>query len=185
MLAQIAKRRGLGFAQTLTGFKWIGRTPELFFGFEEALGYCTDPAHVRDKDGITACLRVASLAAQRSVSERLRDIGATYGYFVTVPLTLRKDDISEAVAALEKFVAAPPETMGGSPVVEFSDLGAGYHGLPPTPGRLLRTEDGARIVVRPSGTEPKLKCYLEVVGDTYAAAQQRVEALKAELAGYF
>lgn len=185
LLAQIAKRRGLGFAQTLTGFKWIGRTPELFFGFEEALGYCTDPAHVRDKDGITACLRVASLAAQRSVSERLRDIGATYGYFVTVPLTLRKDDISEAVAALEKFVAAPPETMGGSPVVEFSDLGAGYHGLPPTSGRLLRTEDGARIVVRPSGTEPKLKCYLEVVGDTYAAAQQRVEALKAELAGYF
>ncbi|AKK11378.1 phospho-sugar mutase [Corynebacterium uterequi] len=185
LLRAIAQRHGLHFAQTLTGFKWIGRQEGLVYGYEEALGYCSDPAAVRDKDGITACLRVAELAARVGLPELLDEIGHTYGYHVTVPLTLRKQDISQAVEALERFVAEPPTTLGGSEVVEFSDLGQGYEGLPPTPGRVLRTADGARVLIRPSGTEPKLKCYLEVIGTTYDAARERVEALKEELAGYF
>ncbi|GAB3941021.1 phospho-sugar mutase [Corynebacterium tapiri] len=185
LLRAIAKRHGLTFRQTLTGFKWIGRQEGLIFGFEEALGYCTDPVAVRDKDGITACLRVADLADRVGIASAIDALGTAYGYYVTVPLTLRMSDISLAVKALEGFVAHPPRELGGSQVVEFSDLGSGYEGLPPTPGRLLHTAAGDRIVVRPSGTEPKLKCYIEVQGDSYEQARERANALKQELAEHF
>lgn len=185
VLEKIAGRHGLDFRQTLTGFKWIGREPDLLFGFEEALGYCTDPQYVRDKDGLTACLRVADLANRVGILPALRDLARTYGHYVTVPLTLRMATQDEAAAALEAFAASPPQALGGSPIIECADLAHGYHGVPPTPGRLLRTADGARVVVRPSGTEPKLKCYIQVVGDTYDATRERAERLKDELAGRF
>lgn len=183
LLERIAHRHGLGFAPTLTGFKWIGRVPGLAFGYEEAIGYCTDPQAVRDKDGISACLRVAELAARcdlRALGER---IDAAYGCYRTRPLTVRVDSPEEARAAIRRLLDHPPARLAGAQVREVADLGAGYRGLPATPGVVLRTEDEDRVILRPSGTEPKLKCYIEAIRPERAQAFDRLDALCAQVAG--
>lgn len=195
LLDSIAADHGLGSTQTLTGFKWIARTPGLVFGYEEALGYCVNPEAVRDKDGITAalvaCRLVASLkAAGRTMLELLDDLAVEHGLHATCPLTFRVGDPAEISAGLQRLAGAPPLSLGGSPVREFVDLADGYLGLESTPGYRLQTERGDRVVVRPSGTEPKLKCYLEVIervhgrehlADAKSAAAARLEAIKQEL----
>ena len=155
---------------TLTGFKWISRVAGLVFGYEEALGYCVDPAAVRDKDGISAAVTFASLASRlksegSSIEAELDRIRNRDGYFATAPLSFRLDDVSLIATAMAKLRENPPATLAGSPVAEVRDLSAGYEGLPPTDGILLLSESNSRVIVRPSGTEPKLKCYLEVVAD--------------------
>ncbi|MBV7281971.1 phospho-sugar mutase [Corynebacterium sp. TAE3-ERU30] len=187
LLGKVAERHGLRFQPTLTGFKWIARTPEMIMGYEEALGYCTDPEIVRDKDGITACLRVADLvdrlrAEGKSLQDFLDEIAAAYGLYVTSPLTFRMSDPAAIAAALERLKTTPPTTLAGANVTDFSDLSAGFRGLPPTTGFWVETDGGDRIVARPSGTEPKLKCYLEVIASDRAAAEQRLEQLKEEFA---
>lgn len=202
LLGEIAQHYGQKYENTLTGFKWIGRVPELCFGYEEAIGFCVNPKHCSDKDGISATVVAASLVAElkaagQTVEDRLKEFDNVYGVHRTAPLTLRFEDPQDIKAALEALLSSPPKEIAGSAVVETCDLSQGYRGLPPTPGLLLRSasDDGAvedRIIVRPSGTEPKLKCYLQVklaggVGpaDTEETlskkAEERIALIKAQL----
>ncbi len=195
MLNAIAADHGLGSVQTLTGFKWIARVPGLIFGYEEALGYCVNPEAVRDKDGITAALVACRLAASlkatgRTMLDLLDDLAVEHGLYATAPLTFRVGDPAEITAGLKRLESAPPSSLGGSAVCDFINLDDGYLGLEPTPGYRFETERGDRVVVRPSGTEPKLKCYLEVIeevpgrgqlADAKSAAAARLESIRQEL----
>ncbi|AOZ73513.1 phosphomannomutase [Boudabousia tangfeifanii] len=168
LLSQIAKSHDMNFAATLTGFKWISRAENLVFGYEEAIGFCVDPSHVRDKDGISACLRLASLAQVlkregRTLQDLLDDLAREHGLYATAPLSIRVEDLSLIAKGMKNLRENGPKTLAGSKVVEYFDLVNGYQGLPGTDGLLFRTEDNDRVIARPSGTEPKLKCYLEVV----------------------
>jgi phosphomannomutase len=195
LLGKMAAAAGVEYAETLTGFKWIGRVPGLAYGYEEALGYCVAPDLVRDKDGVSALLRVAELAAElkavgQTLLDRLDEIAAAHGVHATDQLSVRIDDVAEIGRAVERLRSNPPGSLGGFDVVSAEDLSAGSDGLPPTDGLRYRLAEGGRVVVRPSGTEPKLKCYLEVVvgvaaGDVAAArisAAGRLDAIRADLA---
>ncbi len=179
------------YVETLTGFKWIARVPGLVYGYEEALGYCVDPEAVRDKDGVTAALLVAELAAGlkaqgRSLLDLLDDLMRTHGLHATDQLSVRFADLDAIPAAMERLRANPPESLGGLAVVSIDDLSVGTDELPPTDGlRYLMRGDGvevARVVVRPSGTEPKIKAYLEVVLPASVGAFGDLEADRAQAA---
>ncbi|WP_020391984.1 phosphomannomutase [Kribbella catacumbae] len=168
LLGKIATAYGVEYVDTLTGFKWIGRVPGLVFGYEEALGYCVDPEAVKDKDGISTLVRVLQLAAQakaegRTLLDLLDDLAKKYGLHATDQLAVRVDDLSLIAAAMDRLRATPPTSLGGHAVERVEDLSEGSATLPPTDGLRYTLSEGARVVVRPSGTEPKLKCYLEVV----------------------
>ncbi|MFD3400846.1 phospho-sugar mutase [Kribbella sp. NPDC058693] len=168
LLGKIAASYGVRYVETLTGFKWIGRVPDLVFGYEEALGYCVDPAAVKDKDGVSTLVRVLQLAAQakaagRTLQDLLDDLAVKHGLHATDQLAVRVDDLSLIAQAMERLRATPPATLGDYTVERIDDLSQGSETLPPTDGLRYTLSDGARVVVRPSGTEPKLKCYLEVV----------------------
>ncbi len=162
MLRKLCEAHGMGYAETLTGFKWIVRAgTDLVYGYEEALGYCVAPAMVRDKDGITAALLVAELAAGlkaelRTLSDRLDELYLQHGLYVTDQLSVRVDDLTEISDAMARLRAKIPTSLLDEPVTSVEDL------LPEADVVILRTAS-ARVVVRPSGTEPKLKAYLEVV----------------------
>jgi phosphomannomutase len=167
LLGRIAEKAGLPFEETLTGFKWIARVDGLRYGYEEALGYCVDPEGVRDKDGITAALLVTELASVlkaegRTLVDLLDDLAVEHGLHATDQLSVRVQDLSVIADAMRRLREHPPAELAGLPVTRAEDLSRGTESLPPTDG-LRYTLDGARVVVRPSGTEPKLKCYLEVV----------------------
>ncbi len=167
LLRSIAEDAGLGYEATLTGFKWISRVPGLAFGYEEALGYCVDPRAVTDKDGISASLLMLEMAATlkaegRGPQDVLDDLARRFGLHVTSQVAVRVADISLISDAMARLRANPPGELGGRAVTSMEDLSAGVGGLPPTDG-LRFTMDGARVIIRPSGTEPKLKCYLQVV----------------------
>jgi len=163
-LATVAAAYGQPSTTTLTGFKWIGRVPGLAFGYEEAIGYCVDPEAVRDKDGMTALVRVLALtaaltAAGTKVAGRLDEIATRYGVVLTGQQSVRVADLDLITQAMARLRADPPATLAGEPV-EVTDLGAGLGDLPATDA--VRLEGATvRVVVRPSGTEPKLKAYLE------------------------
>jgi phosphomannomutase len=185
LLERIAGDAGLGYATTLTGFKWISKVPGLRFGYEEALGYCCDPAAVKDKDGITASLlmleMVASLKAEgRGPQDVLDDLARKYGLYATSQLSVRVSDLSLITDAMTRLRAHPPASLGGRAVVRMDDLEKGVDGLPPTDGLRFTLQD-ARVIVRPSGTEPKLKCYLQVVVPVDADIAAARATAKAEL----
>jgi phosphomannomutase len=195
LLGRIAAAHGLGYAETLTGFKWISRVEGLRYGYEEALGYCVDPAAVRDKDGISAALLVAELAAMlkaegRALTDLLDDIAREHGLHATDQLSVRVEDLSLIEAAMARLRQSPPTALGGRAVTSAEDLSVGSDALPPTDGLRYRLEGNGRVIVRPSGTEPKLKCYLETVvpvadGNVAAArrtADEALAAIKADLA---
>jgi phosphomannomutase len=192
LLGRLAAAHGVPFAQTLTGFKWIVRAREdLVFGYEEALGYAVGPRVVRDKDGMSAALLVAELAAGlraqgRTLLDRLDDLAREHGVHATDQLSVRVDDLALIEAAMARLRARPPAQLAGRPVAEVRDLLAGGDGLPPSDVLVLRLE-GARVVVRPSGTEPKLKAYLEAIepvrGGDLADARARADAALRELRG--
>jgi phosphomannomutase len=167
-LAAVCRAAGVRHVETLTGFKWIARVPGLRFGYEEALGYCVAPDSVRDKDGVSAALLVAELAAQlkadgRTLLDRLDDLARAHGVYATDQYAVRVPDLSLIAGAMQRLRANPPVQLGGAAVARADDLSRGSDDLPPTDGlRYLLADDG-RVVVRPSGTEPKLKCYLEVM----------------------
>ena len=168
LLGRMAAKAGQPYAETLTGFKWIGRVEGLAFGYEEALGYCVDAEHVRDKDGVSALLLLCEIAAAakaegRGLDDLLDDIAAEHGLHATDQLSVRVTDLGEIAAAMARLRAAPPASLGGLEVVAVDDLALGSAELPPTEGLRYRLAEGGRVIVRPSGTEPKLKCYLEVV----------------------
>ncbi|MGV9243124.1 phospho-sugar mutase [Streptomyces sp. NPDC003710] len=167
LLGRIAEKAGLPYEETLTGFKWISRVDGLRYGYEEALGYCVDPDGVRDKDGITAALLVTELASVlkaegRTLLDLLDDIAVEHGLHATDQLSVRVEDLSVIADAMRRLREQPPTRLAGLPIIRSEDLTQGTDRLPPTDG-LRYTLDGARVIVRPSGTEPKLKCYLEVV----------------------
>ncbi|MEU4213756.1 phospho-sugar mutase [Actinoplanes sp. NPDC026623] len=179
LLRALCAARGVPYAETLTGFKWIVRGAEkLAYGYEEALGYCVAPGLVRDKDGITAALIVAEMAAAlkaegKSLADRLADLDTEFGVHRTGQLSMRVEDLEEITRAMARVRANPPRTLLGDEVASVEDR------LPDADVLTLRTAR-ARVVIRPSGTEPKLKAYLEVVepvadGDL-AAARLRAEA---------
>ncbi len=175
LIEKIAAAHGLRHEVTLTGFKWIARVNNLIFGYEEALGYCVAPETVRDKDGISAAVLLAGIAADllsdgRSLFSALDDLARKHGLFVTDQLSARFVDRGAIDAAVARLLARPPKSLLNSEVIEATDLETGFNGLSPTPGMWLRTADDTRVVVRPSGTEPKLKCYLEVVTEVPADA---------------
>ncbi|GAA1965370.1 phospho-sugar mutase [Nocardioides panacihumi] len=168
LLSKLAAAAGQPYAETLTGFKWISRVPGLVYGYEEALGYCVDPGRVRDKDGISALLLLCELAASlkaegRTLVDLLDEIAEAHGLHATDQLSVRVTDIAEIGAAMTRLRATPPASLGGFAVEAVDDLSLGSADLPPTEGLRYRLAGGARVIVRPSGTEPKLKCYLEVV----------------------
>lgn len=200
-VAHLAANRGIAHRQTLTGFKWITRVPGLVYGYEEALGYCVDPEAVRDKDGISAAVVFAGLVSKLksvglSVEDQLDDIRQRDGVFLTAPLTFRFDDVEKITAAVDSLRSTPPAELARRDVVEVIDLAAGSDELPPTNGIKLRLAGGDRIIIRPSGTEPKLKCYLETVAPAdgfdapedvrtaVAECRQRLSALSAALGTY-
>ncbi|NEA99720.1 phospho-sugar mutase [Streptomyces sp. SID13726] len=167
LLGRIAEKAGLPYEETLTGFKWIARVEGLRYGYEEALGYCVDPEGVRDKDGITAALLITELASalkeeNRTLLDLLDDLAVEHGLHATDQLSVRVEDLSVIARAMERLREHPPTELAGLPITKAEDLTRGTDRLPPTDG-LRYTLTGARVIVRPSGTEPKLKCYLEVV----------------------
>lgn len=187
LLGRIAEKAGLPYEETLTGFKWIARVEGLRYGYEEALGYCVDPDGVRDKDGITAALLITELASElkaenRDLLDLLDDLAVEHGLHATDQLSVRVEDLTVIADAMRRLREQPPTSLAGLTVTKAEDLTEGTDKLPPTDG-LRYTLDGARVIVRPSGTEPKLKCYLEVVvpvatrADLPAARAQAVETL--------
>lgn len=203
LLSRIAAAApGAAYEETLTGFKWLARVDGLRYAYEEALGYCVDPEGVRDKDGITAALLIAELAAElkasgRTLTDLLDDLAVEHGLHATDQLSVRVEDLSLIANAMRRLREQPPTTLAGLRVSSAEDLSEGSAALPPTDGLRYHlagdatgTVSAARVVVRPSGTEPKIKCYLEVVvpvtdASALAAARTQAEtvlaAIKADL----
>ncbi|MCU0297025.1 MAG: phospho-sugar mutase [Candidatus Nanopelagicales bacterium] len=180
MLSAVAHAAGLGFQQTLTGFKWITRPDDIVFGYEEALGYCVDPEAVRDKDGISASVRMLELAAHlagqgKTIADQLDALAAEHGVYLTDQISIRVQDLSDRDRALAALAARPGDAIADLAGVEdLTDTAVTR--LPPTEGLRLLLGGGGRVVARPSGTEAKLKVYLEVVEHTGDLARDRANA---------
>ncbi|MFM9876354.1 MAG: phospho-sugar mutase [Rhodoglobus sp.] len=187
-LREVARSYGLDYEDTLTGFKWISRVGGLAFGYEEALGYLVDPGKVRDKDGISAAVDFLSLtselkAAGQTVIDHLSEFATKFGAYASGQISLRVDDLTEIDRMMAGLRASPPSTIGSLVVASIDDFSDGFEQYPP--GDILRIHlvNGARVIVRPSGTEPKLKVYLDASstdGDA-AARQSAAAAVIAEL----
>ncbi|ODU79588.1 MAG: phosphomannomutase [Microbacterium sp. SCN 71-21] len=182
-LATIAERHGLGFHATLTGFKWISRAPGIVYGFEEALGYLVNPETVRDKDGISAAVAILGLVAEArergaTLSDLLAELAEEVGHVASGQVSVRVDDLAVIPRLMGSLREAPPTEVGGFAVERVDDLATGHGDLPP--GDVLRywLEGETRLIVRPSGTEPKLKLYLDVRGDSASDADARLERLR-------
>ena len=176
LLARIAAAAGYAHEETLTGFKWISRVPGLLYGYEEALGYCVAPELVKDKDGISAAVLIAELAAAakadgKTVFDTLDELYLQHGLHASDQLSIRVADLGLLDAMMNRLRVSPPESFGSSAVEVFTDLAEGTDKLPPTDGLLYLTRDLTRVIIRPSGTEPKLKCYLEVIHQVGSAAE--------------
>lgn len=188
MLSAIAARHGAVHVETLTGFKWLARADAkvpggtLIYAYEEAIGHCVDPAAVRDKDGISAAVLVCDLmatlkAGNRTVPDALDELARRYGVHDVAAVSRRVADAGEAVELMRRWRAAPPKTLAGYTA-----------GLTDITDALIFTggddDTSIRLVVRPSGTEPKLKCYLEIrcaVSDDLGSSRRRAGALREEL----
>jgi phosphomannomutase len=200
LLERLAAEHHVRYAETLTGFKWIARSPDdrpgarFLFGYEEAIGYGFPT--VRDKDGVAAALVMAELAAvakaeRRTLAGRLDDLARQFGLHVTDQWSLRVEGpgaLDRLHAAMVQLRADPPGSLAGSAVIETRDLLAGDTGLPPSDVLVYRLEGGGRVVVRPSGTEPKLKVYFEVVeavtagvAEARGRARARIADLRADM----
>jgi phosphomannomutase len=183
MLQRIAEAAGADYYQTLTGFKWLSNVAleheddqhQFLFAYEEAIGYACG-RQVRDKDGLSALLAFAQLAqglADRgeTVLDQLEQLYRQHGLFLTGQRSIALQPGAPSVGELLR--ADPPEQIAGSPVVQMEDLNSGIRQyadgrtekleFPPSDVLIYRLENKAMVIVRPSGTEPKLKCYYEVV----------------------
>ena len=184
-MARVAEHYGLGFVETLTGFKWITKVPNLIFGFEEALGYCVDPQHTPDKDGISAAMVMATIATElaadgKSVLDLLDELSERYGHFATGQISIRVSDLRIIAKTMDRLRTSPPATID-SVAARCTDLSLGTETLPPTDGLRFDLADGRRVIVRPSGTEPKLKCYLQTVATSHDAAAASLSSLHAAM----
>jgi phosphomannomutase len=191
ILGKIARSHGIEFHETLTGFKWLAKIPNLRFGYEEALGYAVDPTSVNDKDGISAALLLAQCTSElkstgHTLAGYLNNIWETYGYHGTEQISIRVNAIKEVDAVLTKLRSNPPVSLIGETRTEFHDLLNPTNHLPPTNGITMWFGEKIRIILRPSGTEAKLKCYIEVSGEggspeDIAEVTRKVHNLKEEL----
>ena len=168
LLAALAESTGYRHVETLTGFKWIARVPGLGYGYEEAIGYCVAPDVVRDKDGVSAALILAWYTAWlkahgRTPLDVLDDLAVEHGVYATDAFSVRVADLAQIPPVMERLRSAPPENLGTVRVAQVDDLARGDGGLPPTEGVRWFMADRSRVIVRPSGTEPKLKVYLEAI----------------------
>ena len=180
-LANIAQKYGFANEETLTGFKYIAKAPHLLYGFEEALGYLVDPDKVRDKDGISAAIvfldLVRSLKAQgKTLLDHARDFAQTFGAYTSGQISIRVSDLADIGKLMTALRQNPPSQIGGHAVEQAIDH--------------LQTErrndilvyymaNGSRLIVRPSGTEPKVKFYLDAKGSSEADAQNVLQAFDA------
>ena len=184
-LSKVAEHYGFGFEQTLTGFKWVSRVPNLIFGYEEALGYCVDWGQVRDKDGLSAALIVADIASALAnqgytLGDQLEKLMQRYGYFATGQISMRVTDLNVIADLMKKLRTNPPAQIAGVDAV-FEDMNQGSGSLPATDALRFKLEDGRTVIVRPSGTEAKLKCYLQAVSDTEATSKKLLAELEAAM----
>jgi len=180
-LRAIADAYGLPYRDTLTGFKWISRVEGLAYGYEEALGYLVDPQKVRDKDGISAAVDFLSMASElkaegRTIDDRLAECAERFGAFASGQISLRFDDLAEIGAAMSRLRSNPPTAVGSIAIERIDDFIDGFEHYPA--GDILRywLTGGTRVIVRPSGTEPKLKVYLDAFSDEGTAAQRQAKA---------
>jgi phosphomannomutase len=190
LVLKMAIANGFNSEVTLTGMKWAGHIKNLVFGYEEAIGYSVDPSAVSDKDGISAALLTIELLdwakrQNKSLLSILDDIYAQNGLHLTNQVSVRLDHVDLAKEKLKKLIATPPSHLGDEAIAEVIDMSLGYQHLPASSGVILILTDG-KIIIRPSGTEPKIKCYLEVVGTlaNKAFVEKRLNDLTNTMEGY-
>jgi len=192
-LGAVAADYGIDFSYTLTGFKFVNRVPNLIFGFEEALGYLVDPDKVRDKDGISAAVDFLSMAGELqerglTVADHLVEFADRFGAFASTQISIRVANLSDIPAITSKFRESPPAALGGRAVTAVHDFANGFENFPPTDLVRLTIEGGSRVIVRPSGTEPKLKIYIDAAitegSDRSARVADVVTALETDLRQY-
>ena len=184
LLSKIAFKYKINFEETLTGFKWISKVPNLGYGYEEALGYCVDPDSVNDKDGISTAVLIAQLAGElkaksSSLLDYLQSIGEEFGVHATDQISIRVKDLVEIDNFLIKIKSNPPKQIAGQDLESIGDLGISKKLK--TPGIRMIFKGSTRVIIRPSGTEPKLKCYIEVVCNTKDEAAELLSQIKAAL----
>ncbi|MEY9853642.1 phosphomannomutase [Leifsonia sp. EB41] len=180
-LAAVAAAYHLDFADTLTGFKWVSRAPGLIYGFEEALGYLVNPQTIRDKDGISAATAFLDLANElaasgRTIADHLDAFAERFGYFASDQISIRVTDLSRIGEIMAALRSTPPSSLGEVAVDHIDDLRDGFGALPPSDVLRIVLADGSRVMVRPSGTEPKLKIYIDASSDEGDVAARRATA---------
>ena len=186
ILKKIAAHHNLEFKETLTGFKWLAKIKGLTFGYEEALGYAVDAHTVNDKDGISAAITLAQIATDlaadgKTVLDLLNEIWARHGFHATEQISIRLSDLSKVDVILGGLRSNPPLNIAGRAVTSIDDLAAPTDGLPPTDGLRIWLDGGVRIIIRPSGTEAKMKCYIEVIERDAKTAQVVLDQLRPPL----
>ena len=180
-LREIARKYRLDYQDTLTGFKWISRVGDLAYGYEEALGYLVDPDKVRDKDGISAAVEFLSLVSGllgqgKSVEDHLADFADRFGAYASGQISIRVDDLSEIDAMMARLRGTLPDAVGEYTVSAIDDFRLGFDQFPPSDILRIQLTNGSRVVVRPSGTEPKLKVYLDASSIAGTAAERQAAA---------
>jgi len=185
-LKKIADHYSLDFKETLTGFKWLAKIENLTFGYEEAIGYCVDSKTVNDKDGISAALYLAQIASDlaqenKTLQDLLNDVWRRDGFHATEQISIRFTDLSKINLILSDLRANAPKEIAGLLVESIDDLAKPSNDLPPTEGIRIWLVGGIRVIIRPSGTEPKMKCYIEVIAADEKAAQSQLEILREPL----
>ena len=186
VLGKIAAHYSIDFQEVLTGFKWLAKIEDLEFGYEEAIGYAVDPKTVNDKDGISAAVFLTQIATElktqgKSLLDLLDEVWARHGFHGTDQISIRVSDMGQIAKLLNMLRKSPPEFVAGLKVSSIDDLAAPTNGLPPTDGLRIWLDGGIRIIVRPSGTEAKLKCYVEVITKDAASAKLKLEELQTPL----
>ena len=186
ILKKIAGHYNLEFKETLTGFKWLAKVKGLSFGYEEALGYAVDAKTVNDKDGISAAITVAQIATDlatdgKTLLNLLDEIWARHGFHATEQISIRLSDLSKVDVILGRLRNNPPQNIAGRVVTSIDDLATPTDGLPPTDGLRIWLDGGVRIIIRPSGTEAKMKCYIEVIEKDSKTAQVVLDQLRPPL----
>ena len=189
ILRKISAHYGIDFKEVLTGFKWLAKIEDLAFGYEEAIGYAVDSETVNDKDGISAAIFLAQIASDlaadgKNLNDLLDQVWARHGFHATEQISIRVADISAISKLLANLRSNPPQEIAGRAVESIDDLAAPTDGLPPTDGVRLWLSGGVRIIIRPSGTEAKLKCYIEVITPDKLSAEKELSALRAPLKAF-
>jgi len=189
ILRKISAHYGIDFKEVLTGFKWLAKIEDLAFVYEQAIGYAVDSETVNDKDGISAAIFLAQIATDlaavgKDLNDLLDEVWARHGFHATEQISIRVADMGAITGLLASLRSNPPRKIAGRTVESIDDLAKPSDGLPPTDGLRLWLSGGVRVIIRPSGTEAKLKCYIEVITSDQASAEKEVSALREPLKAF-